>query len=73
MKFLRALRVEVERKTDIIALTAFLLALAGILFQAYHFIRGAQVILFPPEEVLVVCYSYENNTERFPLGCQERS
>lgn len=73
MRFLRTLRLEVERKTDIIALTAFLLAVAGILFQTYHFIRGAQVVLFPPESVLVVCYSYENNAERFPHACQKES
>jgi hypothetical protein len=50
--------LEVERKTDILALTAFLLSFAGIAAQAYFFFRGADTHLFAPEQVLIVGQDY---------------
>lgn len=51
--------LEIERKTDILALAAFLLALGGVVFQTYHFFRGASVTLFSPEQITLVAYRYK--------------
>jgi hypothetical protein len=45
--------IEIDKKTDILSLAAFLLALAGILYQVYGFFQGPQVILFPPEQIAI--------------------
>lgn len=55
---MRFVGLELDRKTDIIALAAFMLALGGIVFQVYGFLRGARVTLFPPGQVTIMCYSY---------------
>lgn len=51
------LGIQVERKTDILALAAFLLSVAGIISQLTIFVvvifRGAVVTLFPSEQVLL--------------------
>jgi hypothetical protein len=50
---IRFLGIEVDRKTDILALAAFLMALAGILYQFVGYLEGPDVKLFPPEQVLI--------------------
>jgi hypothetical protein len=45
------LGLSIQRKTDVLAATAFVLALAGTLFQAFNYARGARVTLYPPEFV----------------------
>ena len=45
--------LEIDKKTDILSFAAFLLALAGILYQVYGFFQGPQVILFPPEQIAI--------------------
>lgn len=46
--------LEIEKRTDILALAAFTLAILGILFQVYAFLRGFDVRLFHPEQVVIV-------------------
>jgi hypothetical protein len=48
------LGIEIERRTDFIALTAFVLALIGSLFQLYGFLKDFDVRLFPPELVTLI-------------------
>lgn len=57
------INLEVERKTDLLALTALILALAGILFQLVGYFRGAEVKLFRPEQVLIVFDAYSDGQE----------
>ncbi|MBI1920123.1 MAG: hypothetical protein HYS23_03475 [Geobacter sp.] len=45
--------IEIERKTDILALAAFTLALAGMLHQFSGYLHGPVVKLFLPEQVLI--------------------
>ena len=45
--------IEIERKTDILALAAFLIALGGVLVQVIGFFRGSELELFSPYHVLV--------------------
>lgn len=44
----------VRRETDVLALTAFLLSFAALLYQARDFLRGSEMRLFPPEQILIV-------------------
>lgn len=55
------LGVEIEKRTDFLALTAFLLALLATLFQIYGYLRGPKVKLFPPEQVLFIADRYSDN------------
>jgi len=41
--------IKIERKTDILSLAAFLIALTSALFQASAYLRGAEVELFSPD------------------------
>ena len=54
---LNVLGIQIERKTDILALSAFLLSAGGIATQAglflYVFWRGPVVEMFPPERILI--------------------
>lgn len=45
--------LKIERRTDILALTAFIIALLGTGFQLINFVRGPNVELFVPEQVTV--------------------
>ena len=52
LRWLRFLRLELERKTDILAAAAFFISIGGILYQIFLFTRGADVIQFPPEQIV---------------------
>jgi hypothetical protein len=45
--------LEISRRTDILALAAFLISLSGILYQVSMFVRGPVVTLYPPQHVLI--------------------
>ena len=45
-------RLEIERKTDILAFAAFIISLTSLSYQAYGFFRGPSVVEFPPEQIL---------------------
>lgn len=62
---LKILGLQIERKTDILALAAFLLALGGITYQIYGFLRGADVELFPSEQIFIIAAQYPEISERY--------
>jgi hypothetical protein len=45
--------LRVGRKTEIIALVAFVLSVSGVLWQVFNFTRGAVVQLFPSDQIVV--------------------
>lgn len=47
------LGLRVGRKTEIIALVAFMLSLGGVLWQVFNFTRGAVVQLFPSDQIVL--------------------
>jgi hypothetical protein len=51
--------IEVERKVNLLALAAFIISLAGITDQIQAFIRGADLCLFAPEQVMLIVTSPE--------------
>ena len=50
MKFLW---IEIENKTDILAAAAFLMSIIGLVSQVAMFLRGPNVKLYTPEQVLI--------------------
>ena len=58
----------IERKTDVLAATAFLLALIGAAFQAAAFLRGAEVSLYPPEDVVCLFDTYPTGESVFRIA-----
>lgn len=50
--------LEIERKTDILAFAAFLLALSSVIYQIHSFLKGPDVKMFPPEQVFITAFSY---------------
>lgn len=51
LRWLAFFRIELDRKTDLVALAAFFLSIGGILYQVYLITRGAEVVQFPPEQI----------------------
>jgi hypothetical protein len=47
------LGLQVGRKTEIIALAAFMLSIGGVLFQVFNYTRGAVVSIFPPDQIVI--------------------
>lgn len=43
----------IKRETDVVALAAFVLAIAAVIYQVSAYFRGAQVTLFGPEQMLI--------------------
>lgn len=62
MKPLISLRwIRIDKKTDIVALTAFLLALFSALYQVKVWLQGPEVFFYPPDRVVVYSYNQSNN------------
>jgi hypothetical protein len=57
------LGLEIEKRTDFLALAAFSLALLSAAYQLFGFLRGFDVALFRPEQVLVVFDDYGNSRQ----------
>jgi hypothetical protein len=51
MKFLG---IEIERKTDILAMAAFLISIGSIIGQLALLIRGAEIVLDGPRQVVLL-------------------
>ena len=45
--------IEIERKTDILAFAAFVISIGGLIGQLAILLRGPDVSLYPPENVLI--------------------
>lgn len=64
MKF-KICGIEIDKKADILSFAAFLLALAGILYQVYGFFQGPHVILFPPEQIAISAFKIAPANKEF--------
>lgn len=62
---MRFFGIEIERKTDILAFTAFLLSLGGISYQIVTFIRGPDVTLAKPQQVVVYMYPMRDSKTEY--------
>lgn len=49
---LKAFRLELDPKTDILALAAFFISIGGLLYQGVLAIKKPDVLQFPPEQIL---------------------
>lgn len=54
-------RLEIDRKTNLISLIAFLLSIASVASQAYFFFQGPRISLQPPD--MVVFYKGEQGVD----------
>ena len=45
--------LQIARKTEIIALAAFVLSISGVLWQLFSYARGASVTLFPSDQIVI--------------------
>jgi hypothetical protein len=54
------LGLRIERKTDILAGTAFILAIISASFQTLSFFRGADVSLYSPDQIVIYFDTYPN-------------
>ncbi|WDP90481.1 MAG: hypothetical protein HUN04_12580 [Desulfobacter sp.] len=57
-KGINVLGILVERKTDILAFTAFLISIGSLILQTVNLIKGPDVRLEPPKQVLLVSEKY---------------
>jgi hypothetical protein len=53
--------IQLDRKTNILALTSFLLSLLAIGHQVFDYFAGAKVELFPPSVVTLTKHDYRTN------------
>lgn len=60
--------IHVERKTDILAGVAFLLALGSAVVQISFAIAGARTQLFPPDSVVLTFWDYGNDSHYLRIG-----
>jgi hypothetical protein len=47
----RILGLEIDRKTNILSLVAFMLSVLGVAGQVYFFLQGPKIAYQPPEQV----------------------
>lgn len=67
LKRIFSLGLEVEPRTDIIALAAFFLALSGVLFQTVAYFRGPEIQLFAPDQVALYAQAYPDKQQYMTL------
>ena len=67
---IRFLGLEIERKTEIIALAAFFLALGGIIYQVVSFLSGPEVKMFPPEQIFINSEDYPGSGSYVRFGAR---
>lgn len=69
LRWLRIFRVRLDRSTDILALFAFLISIAGLIYQIALFVRKPEIVQFPPTQV--VFYAVESNNGKYlHIGAQ---
>lgn len=47
------LGLQIARRTEVLALVAFLLSVSGVLWQVFNYTRGAVVELFPADQIVI--------------------
>jgi len=50
--------IEIERKTDILAFAAFIISVSSLVAQGVNLVRGPEILLEPPKQVLLRGESY---------------
>lgn len=60
----------VERKTNLLAAAAFVMALIAAVSQFYYFWVGARVTFFPPEQVVLVMHELPDGRKIFRIGAR---
>lgn len=66
---LSAFRLELDRKTDILALAAFFISIGGLLYQGVLAIKKPDILQFPPEQLAF--YPEESNGAKYlQVGAQ---
>lgn len=64
------LGLQVERRTDLLAAAAFLMALASAIAQLYYSWIGAKVELFAPEQVTLILHDYGSGQHYLRIGAR---
>lgn len=67
---MKILGLYIERKTDILAFAAFLIALGSVLFQISAYVRGPSVRLFTPEQILISAHKFPNDKTYVRFGAR---
>lgn len=62
---LRLLGIQIERKTDILAFTAFLLSVSTLIFQGILVIQGPDVTLFPSAQIILYSHKYPDTHKEY--------
>src|SRR6185312_10433327 len=60
--------LRIDRKTDVIGLTAFLLALVGAIFQGREWLQGPQVEFYSPDRIVLFSYDRPNRSPIVRIG-----
>ncbi|WP_166369493.1 hypothetical protein [Psychromonas sp. SA13A] len=60
--------IEVERRTDILALAAFIISIGSIVSQTVNLIKGPEVILDIPKQILFMSEKYPDGIEYLRLS-----
>ena len=55
--------IKIDKKTDILALAAFLISIAAVISNIYYFMQGADIELVDPKQIVIK--RYENNEQFF--------
>lgn len=67
--FLDRFRLELDRKTDILALAAFFLSIGGLIYQGILAVKKPDVLQFPPDQI-VFYPEVSSGTEYVQAGAQ---
>lgn len=57
---MRILGIEIERRTDILAFTAFTISIGNLILQGFNLIKGPKLVLDPPKQILISKETYGN-------------
>lgn len=58
---IKILGIEIERKTDILAFVAFLISISSLVTQTANLIKGPEVNLEPPTQILINSHKYPDD------------
>jgi len=68
LKMISIFGLRIERKTDILAFAAFLIAITGTANQIFHEARGPNIKLFQPNGIIFHFFDYGNEKKFLRLG-----
>ena len=62
---MKILGIEIERKTDILAFAAFIISISNLILQFFNLVKGPNLTLESPQQVLIQSYSYSANGKKY--------